>query len=148
MKKMIALVSVCFVLLSSLLLTGCGQEKEKFAIILQADTDRHEGIARAFHALLYAKELKKSGHDVLLLFDGAGTHWIEELTRPEGKSPLIPAYLELAKTGVVQVICDFCSNSFGVKEQLEERDLPLEGGYEGHPSIAALVKDGYELIIL
>lgn len=148
MKKIVLLVSAVVVLFSAVFSMGCEKRKEKFAIILQADTDRHEGIARAFHALLYAKELREHGHRVLLLFDGAGTHWVEELTRPEGKNPLIPAYMELAKTGIVQVICDYCASSFKVKDQLEERDLPLVGEYEGHPSIAELVDDGYQLLVL
>ncbi len=56
------------------------QAAGKYAIILQAGKESHEGMARAAHAFLYAKELKEHGHDVVLIFDGAGTEWAEELT--------------------------------------------------------------------
>jgi hypothetical protein len=46
---------------------------KKFAIILQAGKETHEGMARAVHALLYAAELKETGYEVVLIFDGAGT---------------------------------------------------------------------------
>ena len=45
----------------------CGQNK-KFAIVLQAGKETHEGMARAVHALLYAAELKEKGYEVVLTF--------------------------------------------------------------------------------
>lgn len=120
----------------------------QYAIILQAGKESHEGTARAVHAFLYAKELKEHGHEVVLIFDGAGTEWAEELTNPDSQSNLKPMYEALKQSGIVQVICDFCAVAFQVKEPLAERQAPLVAEYAGHPSIAKWVDQGYELIVL
>jgi len=148
MKKWIPLVVIVATFFTATAFIGPFKSKEKFAIILQADTDRHEGLARAAHAMLYSKELIENGHKVVLIFDGAGTHWAEELSRPEGKNPLIPQYVQLKKLGMTEVICDFCANAFAVRKDLTERGLGLVGEYEGHPSFVKLVDEGYQIIIL
>jgi len=79
---------------------------KKFAIILQAGKETHEGMARAVHALLYATELKEKGYEVVLIFDGAGTEWAEELSSPDSQSKLLPMYKAFKKTGVQEIICD------------------------------------------
>lgn len=120
----------------------------KYLVILQAGKESHEGMARALHALLYARELKEHGHEVTLVFDGAGAEWAEELTNPASESKLRPMYDEFKKQGISEVICDFCAGAFGVKEKLQGRQLPLTGGYGGHPSIAQWADQGYQIIIL
>lgn len=124
------------------------QAAGKYAIILQAGKESHEGTARAVHAFLYAKELKEHGHEVVLIFDGAGTEWAEELTNPESQSKLKPMYEQLKQAGVVEIICDFCAGAFQVKEKLAGRQLPLLAEYEGHPSIAKWADQGYALVVL
>lgn len=119
----------------------------KFLIILQADTDRHEGLARALHALLYAKELKEGGYPVTLIFDGAGTGWAQSMRDP--KSELHGKYAELKKLGVVEEICDFCAGAFKVKDGLKQMsDATLVGEFEGHPSLKKWVDQGYQVIVL
>lgn len=122
--------------------------KNKFAIVLQAGKETHEGMARAVHAFLYASELKEKGYDVVLIFDGAGTEWAEELSSPDSQSRLLPLYQSFKKTGAVEVICDFCAIAFGVKEKLGQRKSPLVSEYKGHPSIVKWIEKGYQLIIL
>ncbi len=130
---------------------GCSrpqaQPERKFLIVLQADTDRHEGLARALHALLYAKELKEAGYPVALIFDGAGTGWAAKMGDPKNK--LHKKYMELKKLGVVEEICDFCSGAFKVKGKLKEMSVEtLNGDYQGHPSLGKWVARGYEVIVL
>jgi hypothetical protein len=121
---------------------------EKFAIILQAGKESHEGMARAVHALLYSMELQESGHEVVLIVDGAGTEWAEELTDPNSTNKLKPMYDKFEATGVTTIACDYCAGAFGVKDKLESRQCPLVAEYEGHPSIAKWVKKGYQLVVL
>lgn len=121
---------------------------KKFAIILQAGKETHEGMARAVHVLLYAGELKEKGYEVVLIFDGAGTEWAEELSDPNSQSKLLPMYNAFKKMGIQEIICDFCAGAFGVKEKLHTRQCPLISEYKGHPSIAKWVKKGYQLFIL
>ena len=71
---------------------------KKFAIILQAGKETHEGMARAVHALLYATELKERGYAVVLIFDGAGTEWADEFSNPDSQSKLLPIYKGFKKT--------------------------------------------------
>ncbi len=124
------------------------QAAGKYAIILQAGRESHEGMARALHAFLYAKELKEHGHEVVLVFDGSGTEWAEELSNPESQSKLKPMYEQLKQVGIIEIICDFCAGAFAVKERLHQRQLPLTAEYAGHPSIAKWADQGYELIVL
>lgn len=120
----------------------------KYLVILQAGKESHEGMARAVHALLYSKELKEHGHEVVLLFDGAGTEWIAEWSKPDSTDNLAPIYKELREAGVTSVICDFCAIAFRVKSGLEENKVPLTAEYKGHPSIAKFADKGYQIIIL
>jgi hypothetical protein len=122
--------------------------KGKYLIILQAGKESHEGMARAVHALLYTRELKEHGHDVVLVFDGAGTEWAEEWTKPDSTNKLTPMYRELSKLGVTEIICDFCAGAFQVKDALKGRKVELTGEFQGHPSIAKWADKGYQLVIL
>ena len=120
----------------------------KYLVILQAGKGTHEGMARAVHALLYTKELREHGHEVKLVFDGAGTEWVAEWTNPDSTDKLKGRYEALMKDGVVQLICDFCSSAFKVNKKLKERNVTLTDEYEGHPSIAKWADQGYQLVIL
>lgn len=122
--------------------------KGKYLLILQAGKESHEGMARALHALLYSHELREHGHEVALLFDGAGTQWAEEWSKPDSTDKLAVMYKELRDAGVTSVICDFCAMAFHVKQSLTENKVPLTTEYKGHPSIAKWVDKGYQIIVL
>lgn len=133
--------------LTGLFLAGCATKSpQKYAVILQAGKESHEGMARALHALLYSKELKEKGHDVVLIFDGAGTEWAEALM--DGKSKLSPVFQQVQKLDIVQVVCDYCSGAFKVKGSLQKKGAHFEGDYNGHPSVAKWADQGYQLVVL
>ena len=143
MRKAVGFFVICL-----LLARPAFADSGKYLIILRAGKESHEGMARAVHALLYSKELKEHGHEVALVFDGAGTEWVEEWTNSESENKLKPMYEELRKTGITQVICDFCANAFQVKENLKTQGQTLTSEYQGHPSIARWVDQGYQLVVL
>jgi len=60
-------ILIAFLFLGSLGFTE-KSTKGKFAIILQAGKESHEGRSRALHALLYSKELREQGYEVVLKF--------------------------------------------------------------------------------
>lgn len=122
----------------------------KVAVILQAGAETHEGMARALHALLYTKELVEEGITARLVFDGAGSEWAAKLLAPESpqEKGLAGIFKGLQAAGVAYEICDYCSGAFHVKEQLQAADAPLSGQYMNHPSIAAMVKEGFQIWIL
>jgi hypothetical protein len=57
----------------------------KAAIVTLADTETKEGLGRVANDLTSAKEFKEEDHEVNVIFDGAGTKWIGELSDPEHK---------------------------------------------------------------
>ncbi len=122
----------------------------KIAIILQAGAETHEGLARALHALLYTKELVEEGITARLVFDGAGSEWAAKLMLPESpqEKGLAAIFKGLQEAGVAYEVCDYCSGAFDVKEKLQAADAIFSGQYMNHPSIASMVKDGYQIWIL
>ncbi len=144
MKKWLFIMLAC-----TLAGLGVAEEipKDKYAIVLQAGNETNEGMARAIHALLYATELAENGYQVVLIFDGAGTGWANELRKPENQ--LHKQYLKIQELGMVEEICDYCAEQFEVKEQLPPRQRALlVGGYEGHPSLVKWIEKGYRIIVL
>jgi hypothetical protein len=112
------------------------------ASIVFADTDRPEGLGRVVNALTTAKEFKEAGDESVVIFDGAGTKWIAELSREDHK---YHALFEDVRD-VVAGACSYCAGAYGVKEQVEQTGVPLLDEYEGHPSVRSLVNDGYEVV--
>ena len=145
MKKLLWIVAA-----SLLAIPGFAEENEpteKIAIILMAGNETNEGMARAMHALLYARELADSGCQVALIFDGAGTGWAFEMSRTE--SPLNKHYLKFKEKGIVEEICDYCAEQFGHKEALPaDQQKLIVGDYEGHPNIAKWIKMGYRILVI
>jgi hypothetical protein len=143
MKRILAIM----ILMLSLVAVRAEEPCGKYAIILHAGNETNEGMARAVHALLYARELAEKGCQVVLIYDGAGTGWANELRKPE--NPLNKHYLKVKELGLVEEICDYCAEAFEVKEKLPEiqRKL-LVGDYEGHPSLVRWVEKGYHIIVL
>jgi hypothetical protein len=55
----------------------------KAALVVLAGTESGDGLGRVVNAMITAKELKESGDEVALLFDGAGTKWVATLSERE-----------------------------------------------------------------
>jgi hypothetical protein len=143
MKKILMAV----LMLAGTLFAAEEATKGKYAIILHAGAETNEARARAVHALLYAADLAEHGYQVVLIFEGAGTGWLNELKKPE--NPFRQHYLRIQESGVVEVVCDYCADAHDVKQSLSERQtLLLSGDYEGHPSLARWVDEGYRIIVL
>lgn len=119
-----------------------------FGVVLHAGAETHEGLARALHALIYSQELSERGHTVKLIFDGAGTEWLAAFRKAETDPAknLGRMFDGLKAKGIAYEVCDFCSGAFHVRDDLEGE--PMSGKYMDHPSIADLVDEGYELLVL
>ena len=114
----------------------------KAAIVVLADTQSKEGLGRVANALTAAKEFKEENHEVTLVFDGAGTKWIGELSDRDHK---YNRHFESVKDDV-QGACAYCARAFGVKDEVQQSGVELLGEFEGHPSLAELVAEGYQVI--
>ncbi len=114
----------------------------KIAVLVLADTETHGDLGRVVNALEVAREFKESGDQVAILFDGAGTRWIAELSDPEHKRHALFESLR----EVIHGACAFCSAAFGVKEAVVAANVTLLTEFEQHPSIRSLVNEGYQVI--
>lgn len=122
----------------------------RYAIVLHAGAETHEGMARALHALLYAKEMLERGVRCRLVFDGAGSEWAAKLLSPETDSERRMAKLFdfVKEQGLAYEVCDYCAGAFAVRDRLLAEGAPLSSQYMDHPSIAGLVAEGYRLLVL
>lgn len=113
---------------------------EKILVVILAGRETHEGMGRLSNALVMAKELYEAGHTVKIIFDGAGTEWLPEITKEN--SHFYKFYNEL--NDLIVGVCDFCAGAFKVKEQIKSVKLLPE--YMGHPSFKKYVEEGYQII--
>lgn len=114
----------------------------RVAIVVLADTETHGDLGRVVNALEAVKEFKEANDEVQLIFDGAGTKWIVELSKPDHKARGLFESLKDRITGA----CSFCTGAFGVTEGVRSCGIPLLGEYDGHPSFKKLVSQGYQVI--
>jgi hypothetical protein len=115
---------------------------DRVAIIVLADTESHGDLGRLVNALEAVKEFKEAGDEVQLIFDGAGTKWIGELSKPDHKAKGLYDAVKDRVTGA----CKFCAGAFGVTDSVTDSRIALIGEYEGHPSFRKLISNGYQVI--
>ncbi|MBI3027847.1 DsrE family protein [Candidatus Woesearchaeota archaeon] len=113
---------------------------KKILIIILAGKETHEGMGRLSNALVMAKELHESGHIVKIVFDGAGTEWLPEITKEESHFHKI--YEEVAD--LIVGACDFCAGAFHVKDKISEVMLLPE--FMGHPSFKKYIEEDYQIL--
>ena len=113
---------------------------EKILIVVLAGKETHEGMGRLSNALVMAKELHEAHHTVKIIFDGAGTEWLPEITKEDSHFYKIYSEVEDLIVGA----CDFCANAFKVKEEI--KDVKLLPEFMGHPSFKKYIEEGYQII--
>jgi hypothetical protein len=114
----------------------------KAATIIFADTDRPEGLGRVVNALTTANEFKEAGDEAVVIFDGAGTKWVGELSGEGHKySDLFGEVRDL-----IAGACAYCAEAYGAKDQVEQAGVELMDDYEGHPSVRKLISEGYQVV--
>jgi hypothetical protein len=114
----------------------------KVAIVILADTETRADRAKVANALTTAYEFKETGEEVTVVFTGAGTSWIPELSDPDHR---LHKAFDLVKDKVAGA-CKACAVSFGVKDEVEASGVPLLAEYRGHQSFRMLVAEGFQVI--
>src|SRR5260370_15413951 len=125
------------------------EEPMKAAIVILSDPKNglEESAGRAFNALSAAYDFKRQGEDVTILFQGAGTRWIDELTKADHP---FHALFETVKDKVAGVSCA-CASVFGATETATRagyelvKDNPVPGT-PGLPSLQKLTREGYTVL--
>jgi len=121
----------------------------KAAIVVFSDpkSGSEESLGRVFNALAAAYDFKQQGDDVRILFQGAGTRWVGELTKSDH-----PAHglFEAVKDTVAGVSCG-CADVFGATAEAEKSGFELIKENQvpnttGLPSFRKLARDGYTVL--
>jgi hypothetical protein len=112
----------------------------KATIVIFSDPKNgsEEALGRVFNGLAAAYDFKQAGDDVSVVFQGAGTRWIGDLTKKDH-----PAHdlFEAVKDQVAGVSCG-CADVFGASEDAEKSGLDLikENPVPGTRGMASLRK--------
>lgn len=116
---------------------------KKTAIVILSDPKHggEEALGRLFNGLAAAYDIKQTGGDVSIYFQGAGTRWASLITQPE--HPVHGLY-EALKDNIVGVSCG-CADVFGARKEavasgfdlITESKIP---GTSGLPSVGKLLK--------
>lgn len=121
----------------------------KAAIIILSDpkTGAEEALGRVFNALAAAYDFKQQGDEVTVLFQGAGSRWIGELSKSD--HPVHGLFDEIKDT-VAGVSCG-CAEVFGATEEVEKSAFEFVKdnavpGTAGLPSLRKLVSGGYTIL--
>ncbi len=96
------------------------------------------------HVMLYAKEFADKGSEVKIVLEGAATKLPGQLCKPD--TPFHEMYEATKKQGLIGSVCKACSINMGAIEEVEKEKLPVNGELSGHPSLAKLVEQGYQII--
>ncbi len=121
----------------------------KAAIVILSDpkSGSEESLGRLFNGLAAAYDFKSRGDDVTVLFQGAGTRWAGEVTKPDHP---VHGLFEAVKDNVAGVSLA-CATAFGAKEDAGRNGFDfvhenLVPGTEGLPSLRTLSADGYTVL--
>lgn len=117
----------------------------KLLIVLLADTNGHENMARALHALTYALQADAAGSEVELIFDGGGVEWAQRFPQDENFSDL---YEKARDKEIIKGVCSFCSGAFDVDEDLKENEIDFLDEDNGHPNVGARIADGWQIVTI
>lgn len=117
--------------------------QSKYVLFVHAGPNE---LARALHALLYAHELAQVGIPSRLVFDGAATVWLRELSNPEHKYHGL--FRRVLDAGLVDAACAYCANAFQVVEAVQAAGVPLVDTAGGHPSLAGYLQNGWTPLVL
>jgi hypothetical protein len=119
----------------------------KSAIIVLSDPGNGEdALGRVFNALAMAYDNQQAGDDVTILFQGAGTRWIGELSKADHP---VHGLFDAVKDKVAGVSCG-CAEVFGATADVEKSGFDFLNdnavpGTCGLPSLRALSADGYHI---
>ena len=112
------------------------------AILILAGTDTRADLGRVVNGLQIAREFKKAGDGATVIFDGAGTEWVPQLSDKDHKYNKLFEEIK----DVVQGACSYCATVYGVKDEIESENVDLIDEFDGHPSVRKLVSNGYEVM--
>ncbi|MCU0597821.1 MAG: DsrE family protein [Desulfobacterales bacterium] len=96
------------------------------------------------HVLLNALDMHQKGYMVKTVIEGAAVKLIPELAKPD--HPLHALWEKAKSAGLIHGVCRACSNKLGALSAANDQGLGMLEDMSGHPSMAAYIVEGYEII--
>lgn len=115
----------------------------KAAIVIFAEMDSHQDMARVVNALEVAREFKEAGDEVQVIFDGGGVVAAAAVADPSHRLYGLYTAVEDKVAGV----CRYCARAFDVQNKIESLGIPMLSEFRQHPSIRSRVAKGYSVLI-
>jgi hypothetical protein len=98
------------------------------------------------HSLINALNMRQTGIDVALIIEGNATKTICDMAQPQNE--LHSLYQEVTEQGLVDCVCQACSNKMGVLDEVKRLGLPLCSEMQGHPAMSRYISEGYLIVTL
>lgn len=121
----------------------------KYAVVVMSEHSEGNpgGQGRMVHALSAVKEFLDAGDEVSLWFHGIGVGWLSAFDgRYDAFTRNYWALFDEAR-GTIGGACNFCtSKRFGAAESAERLGVPLVGEDGHHHTVAALARDGWQIL--
>lgn len=95
------------------------------------------------HVLLNALDFSSKGMEAKIIIEGEAVKLVKELEESDN-----PMYKSAKTKGLIDGICKACSAKMGVLDYNQTVGIPLKDEMNGHPSMAAYIKEGYHIITL
>lgn len=96
------------------------------------------------HVLLNALDLHEKGQEVTVVFEGAAVNLVAELEKVD--NPFHALYLKARQQNLIRGVCRACSAKLGALEAVQTAGLPLLDDMSGHPSLAAIMAQGFTVL--
>ena len=109
----------------------------KVAIVVLSDTATHADMGRVANTLEAVKDFKETKGNIGLIFAGAETKWLCELSEQDHS---LHGPFESVKVNIAGA-CSSCALAFGAKEGVKASGLPLLAEFD-----RKLVSQGYQVI--
>jgi len=113
----------------------------KVAIVIYSNL-KGSGKSAVYRAMMFADELIRSGDDVTIVFDGAGSEALAEMMRPDNDLNRVWKKAAPALRGV----CSYCAKAYEVKDELDAASVPMLVDDKGHASLRALLDEGRQIV--
>jgi len=96
------------------------------------------------HVLLNGLDMKAKGMDSRIIVEGAATALLPKLA--DAQNPLHKLWEDAKSQGIVDGVCKGCAHKMGTVDEAVNQGLALLDDMSGHPSMAAYIEDGFEVI--
>ena len=96
------------------------------------------------HVLLNALDMHEKGQEVIVVFEGAAVKLVAELEKTD--NPFHSLYLKVRQNELIRGVCRACSAKLGAMEAVQNAGLRLLDDMSGHPSLAAIMAQGFTVL--